>query len=82
MKVYAVVELYDGVPQDVAVYADAELARERALETAREFDLLDVPPDWHVSYGLWNAHAGSSRYWRHHWYDDQRDVVVAERELS
>ena len=78
MPVYAVLGVYDGVPTGVEVFADRESARARGFELAREFDLFEMPPDWQPVYGEWNPERGSGRFWQHHWYDNQRDVVVAE----
>lgn len=80
MRVYTVLAIYDGVPAHVEVFGDPELARRRGLELAEEFELLQEPPDWH-DYDEWNSEAGSTRFWQHHWYDNQRDVVVAKREV-
>lgn len=78
MKVYAVLAIYQGVPDTIEAYIDYEPARRRALELASEVDLLSKPPDWGQADGEWDPQGGCSRTWPHHWWNDEHDVVVAE----
>jgi hypothetical protein len=82
MKVYTVVEVLGGVTQNVEAFAKYGTAKAIGLKLAEELDLLASPPDWQTTDGIWYAEKGSTRYWRHHWYDDERDVVVAECSVS
>jgi hypothetical protein len=78
MQVFTVVEVWGGVTQGIEAFAEYGTAKAGALELARELDLLNQPPDWQLRDGAWDPERGSTRYWKHHWYDDERDVVVAE----
>lgn len=79
MKVYTVLGVFDGVPSEVEVFASLPSARARGFELAAEYELLERPSQELESH--WNPEEGSTRFWRHHWFDDQRDVVVAEAEV-
>ncbi len=78
MKVYSVLAIFGGVPTIVESFRDRYAARRRALELATEYELLSKPMDWQKSEGRWDARQGSRRFWEHHWYSDEHDVVVEE----
>ena len=82
MKVYAVFGIYGGIPTDMEVFVDREAARRRGRELAKEYDVLEAPWDWTADDGRWTPEAGATRSWMHHWYNDERDVVVATCELQ
>ena len=82
MKVYVVFGVYNGVPSDVEVYVDRESARRRGQELARDYELLEPPWDWGPEDGHWAPEVGAAWSWTHHWYNDERDVVVASCELQ
>ena len=77
MQLFVVIEMQGGVAMEIAVYKDAEVARRRGLDAARDLDILDRPWDWDAGDGEWQPELGSTRSWRHHWYSDENDVVLA-----
>jgi hypothetical protein len=81
MKVYTVLAIYQGVPDTIETYTEIGLARTRGRELASQLDIMSRPPGWERSEGRWNPQRGSTRAWRHHWYNDEHDVVVAECDL-
>ena len=82
MKVYVVFGVYDGVPTDLRVFSDRLAAERYGRELAQGYDVLEKPWDWGPEDGAWVPTEGATRYWLHHWYNDERDVVVEECQVQ
>ena len=82
MTVFVVVGVCQGIPSEVETFTRARAARRRGYELASQFELTRRPWDWSKEDGRWSPKRGSTRWWEHHWYNDESDVFVAECELA
>ncbi len=80
-RVYVVVGIYQGIPNDLKAFRDGKEARRCGYDLAKEYGLLAKPCDWSDDDGRWDPRRGSRRHWLHHWYNDYSDVFVGESEI-
>jgi hypothetical protein len=81
MTVFVVVAVYQGVPGEVRTLTSAKAAHRRGYQLASQFNLVRRPWDWCKEDGRWSPKRGSTRFWEHHWYNDESDVFVARCDL-
>ena len=82
MSVFVLYGAYQGIPTEIRTFRTSKEAREVALRLAGEYGILSKPSDWDSEDGRWNGRIGSQLEWKHHWYDEVTDVIVAECEIA
>ncbi len=82
MKVHTVLAVHDGMVIDLEVHGQGENAARRGLELARDYGLAAASTATNESLVDFGPEVGSAGFWRHHWSDSRRDVIVAECEVE